>query len=399
MTDRSLTKAQQSRQRRTRRQRLITLGALGLLLAAWLYGYFTQGQSVEPLVPAVVPSAVRTEPRGDIFLAYNSDNQLVGYAGVGRGSGYGGPVDMLVGLSPEGTISGVKVVAQHETPGFFRRLPEEGFFAQFLGKEAQAKLRLGQDLDAASGATVSSEAVAASIRQEVRELASSQLNIQVPAEREPLQVGAPELVLVALFVAGFLGHRARNPQRKKWVRRITLLTGAIVLGFIYNKPLTLANFISLASGYWPDWHNNLYWFLLLGGLLFVTTAQGKNPYCSWFCPFGAVQEGLAGLTGAKLYRPRRWHQTLQWVQRGLAFSAVLLGLALRQPGAASFEPFGALFNQTGSTAQWIMLVLVLLGSLVLYRPFCTYICPLDPVVDYIGDIRRWAQGSWRRLRA
>ena len=393
------SKAQLARQRRQRRNRIITLAALLVLVAAWLYGYFSQGQDVQPLVPDVLPAADQVEPRGEIFLAYDQAGELIGFAGVGQGSGYGGPVEMLVGLDTEGQITGVKVVENRETPGFFRRLPAEDFFRQFLGVSARDDLRLGQDLDAASGATVSSEAVAAAVRAEARSLARSQLDMQIPADSEPIKFGPPEIVLLALFAAGYAGHRSRNPDIKKWVRRITLLTGALVLGFIYNKPLTLANFISLLSGYWPDWHSNIYWFLLLGGLLLVTSAQGKNPYCSWFCPFGAVQEGLSNLTGAKLFRPRRFHHLLTWIQRGLAFAAIVLGLAFRQPGAASFEPFGTLFNQTGSTAQWILLLLVLIGSLVMYRPFCAYLCPVDPVVDYIGEVRGWMRGTWRKLRA
>jgi polyferredoxin len=178
-----------------------------------------------------------------------------------------------------------------------------------------------------------------------------------------------------------------------------LATGVIILGFIYNKPLTVANFVSLLSGYWPDWHTNLYWFLLLGGLLFVTTAQGKNPYCSWFCPFGAVQEGLAKISGAKLYRPRSLHYPLKWAQRGLAYAAILLGLALRQPGGVSYEPFGTLFDFTGTGPQWVLLVLVLLTSFLIYRPFCTFLCPMDPIVDYIGESRRIVQSGWRKVNA
>lgn len=394
-----ISKAQRARQRRQRRNRIITLAALVVLIAAWLYGYLSQGQDAQPLVSAVLPGAERVEARGEIFLAYDQAGNLVGYAGVGQGSGYGGPLEMLVGLDTSGQITGVKVVQNRETPGFFRRLPAEDFFRQFLGLTPQAELRLGRDLDAASGATVSSEAVAAAVRTQARALARTQLDMQIPAEREPIQFGTPEIVLLALFAAGYAGHRARKPQLKKWVRRLTLLAGALLLGFVYNKPLTLANFISLLSGYWPDWHSNLYWFLLLGGLLFVTSAQGKNPYCSWFCPFGAVQEGLSNLTGAKLFRPRRYHHLLTWLQRGLAFSAIVLGLALRQPGVASFEPFGTLFNQTGSTPQWILLLMVLIGSLIMYRPFCAYLCPIDPVVDYIGEVRGWLRGAWRSLRA
>ncbi len=209
----------------------------------------------------------------------------------------------------------------------------------------------------------------------------------------------PEVVLIALFVVSFFLHRLkRKPQIKKYGRWAILLTGLVVLGFVLNKPFTLANVITLLSGYWPDWHNNLYWFLLLGGILTVTLIQGKNPYCSWFCPFGAAQELLGSLTGAKLYQPRAIYNKLRWLQRTLSFAAIVLGLALRQPGAASYEPFGTLFDLKGSGPQWLLLALILFGSLIVYRPFCNYLCPLDPVVDYIGEVRRLGKSLWRQRK-
>lgn len=62
--------------------------------------------------------------------------------------------------------------------------------------------------------------------------------------------------------------------------------------------------VSVLAGYWPDWHTNLYWYLLVGGILFVTTVDAKNPYCSWLCPFGAFQECMAAVSKAKVFRPR-----------------------------------------------------------------------------------------------
>lgn len=391
-----------ARRRDRRVERALALATLTVLVASWLYGYFIAESDVAPRVPNVLPGATRIERKGDIFYGYaegGNPNDLVGYAGTGQATGYAGPIKVLVGVNPAGEIIGVEIVESRETPGFFRRLPEAGYFRQFLGKDYEDDLRLSRDIDAASGATVSSEAVARAIREEARSLAAGPINVQVPSSPEPVQFGAPEGLLIALYVVAYFGHRSRQPNAKKWIRRVTLIVGVVGLGFLYNKPLTLANIVSLLAGYWPDWHTNLYWFLLLGGILLVTTAQGKNPYCSWFCPFGAVQEGLGRIGGAKVFRPRRWHRRLQWLQRGLALSAIVLGLALRQPGPVSFEPFGTLFDQHGSTAQWILLVIVLLTSFVILRPFCTYLCPLDPVVEYIGEGRRWIQKTVREARS
>jgi NosR/NirI family transcriptional regulator, nitrous oxide reductase regulator len=153
-----------------------------------------------------------------------------------------------------------------------------------------------------------------------------------------IQFGVPELALLLLFAAAYAGHRVRNGAWKRRVRWGTLLAGMVVLGFIYTAPLTITMIISLLSGYWPDWHNNLYWYLLLGGILFVTTVDAKNPYCYWFCPFGAVA-GMSGqaVSGARPTGHSTLARGLQWVQRGLAVIAIGLGLALRRPGSPALS--------------------------------------------------------------
>lgn len=390
------------KRRQQLRVRVITGAALAVLVAAWLYGYFNSGTEIAPRVPHVLPGAIQVEQQGEFFAGYGEQSgsaQLIGYAGVSEAVGYAGPIQLLVGVNPAGEILGVEVVEHRETPGFFRLLPDNDYFHQFLGLSYADPLMPGQDVDAVSGATISSEAVAKAIRDETRSLGAGVIGAELPPSNEPFHFGAPEVLLIGLYVAGYFGHRSRHREAKKWIRRATLFIGAVGLGFLYNKPLTAANLVSLMSGYWPDWHTNLYWFLLLGGILFVTTAQGKNPYCSWFCPFGAVQEGLGRIGGAKLYRPRKWHHPLVWLQRSLSFGAIVLGLALRQPGAVSYEPFGTLFDFTGSSFQWFMLGLVVLASLLIYRPFCTYLCPISPVVDYVGEVRRMGKQFVRKVRA
>lgn len=372
-----------------------------LLVAAWVYGYLKVGTDAAPLVNEVLPGVARVEENGDLLIARDEAGNVAGYAAVGEAPGYGGPITVLVGVDPAGTITGVRVVTQRETPGFFRLIRQSGLLADYDQQTVRDPLLLGQDLDAVSGATTSAEGVANAVRTAVREIAATGLNEPRPPEPKSLQIGVPELVLVLLFAAGYVGHRLRNGAWKRRVRWEALLSGMIMLGFVYTAPLTITMIISLLSGYWPDWHNNLYWYLLIGGILFVTTVDSKNPYCYWFCPFGAVQECLSAVSGAKPYRPRRLRQTLTWVQRGLAVIAIAMGLALRRPGVAGYEPFATLFDLRGTAVEWIFLALILVVSLAIYRPFCHYLCPLDPVVDFVAAGRRWGKelvSQWRRQR-
>lgn len=375
----------------TTRQRGILAISVLLAILAWIFGFFSTSTNVLPLVIELFPGASRVEPRGNIYIAYDNNNSVLGYAALGGGQGYGGPIEMLVGIDPAGEITGVKIVKHRETPGFFRLIINEEFPEQYLGLNYKNPLKLGEDLDAVSGATVSSEGIAASARQAIRLVAQQGLGTKLPNEDKKIEFGYPELTLIGLYTAGYFGHKLRSSVWKKRIRWGTMLTGMIVLGFIYTAPLTIAQIISLLSGYWPDWHNNLYWYLLIGGILFVTTMDAKNPYCNWFCPFGAFQECLAQIGGAKLYRPRKWDNFFTWFQRSLAFTAVLLGLALRRPGIAGYEPFATLFDLRGTTLEVIFLILVIIASLIMYRPFCNYLCPLDPVYDFIAEGRRWVR--------
>ncbi len=398
---------QARRKRQRRRQALVSLTALFILVTAWLVGYFNtrSGPNLESYIAQVLPEADRIDAGSSgLFTAYVTNDAgeetIAGYAMVGTATGYGGPIAMLVGTDPNGSILAVTVIQHAETPNFFRQLERARFYEQFVSTSYGDALTLGDDIDGVSGATLSSEAVAQGIRQAVRAIASDAIEgAVIPPDNQPINFGVPEVTLLALFIVSFFLHRVhgRSPL-KKYGRWVVMATGVIVLGFVLNKPFTLANVISLLAGYIPDWRNNLYWFLLLGGIVLVTSIQGKNPYCSWFCPFGATQEFLGSLTGAKPYQPRQLYSKLQWLQRGLAFTAIVLGLALRQPGAASYEPFGTLFNLEGSWPQWVVLVLVLFGSLVIYRPFCNYLCPLDPVVGYIGEVRHWVKDLWAKRK-
>ncbi len=375
--------------------RIILAVSILLAVTAWLIGYFSGGTDAESFVRDVIEGSIRIETRGDLFIGYGVDGKIVGYAATGQSQGYGGPLEMLVGLDTNGEVIGVKIISQRETPGFFKIILEKDFFKQYPGKNYRDPFQLNQDLDAVSGATVSAEGIAASARNAIRVIAQQGLNSPLPPEKRPIQFGIPEITLIGLYAAGYFGHKHRSGIWKRRIRWGTLLIGMVVLGFIYTAPLTIAQVIALLSGYWPDWHNNLYWYLLIGGILFVTTLDAKNPYCSWFCPFGAFQECLAQVTQAKPYRSRRLSSFFSWLQRGLAFTAVLLGLALRKPGIAGYEPFATLFDFRGNMVEVIFLLVVSIASLMMYRPFCNYLCPLDPVYDFIAESRRWLREGWQ----
>ena len=87
------------------------------------------------------------------------------------------------------------------------------------------------------------------------------------------------------------------------------------------------------------------------GEVIISTADNKNAYCAWFCPFGAAQECMAAIGGATLSVPHRHRRRLAWIHRGLAWLALMLAFLFRNPGLSSYEVFGAAFAFTGSSVK------------------------------------------------
>ena len=130
------------------------------------------------------------------------------------------------------------------------------------------------------------------------------------------------------------------------------------IGLLWNRPWVIAFPTRLLTGDWPSWTTHLYWYILFGGILLVFNRTGKNAYCPWICPFGAAQD-VIGLVGGA--RRRRVPNALlfTWVKRVLLWLAVLLGLLHRAPGAVSYEVFAALFRLSGTGFQFAILAIVL----------------------------------------
>ena len=338
-------------------------------------------------------------PEADHFTLISSSNfaawedsdeeKLIGYVAVDSGHGYGGDLHLAVALALDGSIKGLAVVDHKETAAFFGRVLRKGVLEDLKGKKYSDPFVLDQDVDSVTGATTSVRALADAARKASRSAASENMGYAVSPEPAPtIRFGIPEAVLVGLFLFGIIGRFRSLPNTyKKTARWISMLTGLFVLGFVFNKPLTLVLVNKVLLGFWPQWQLHLYSYILLAGILFITLVDNKNPYCEWFCPFGSAQECLAVIGGGKKLPPNNIHIALRWFQRTLALGAIAFALFYRNPGISSYEVFGAFFHLIGTNFHFVMLGIVLVVALFIRRPWCSYLCPLRPVTDYIRLVR------------
>jgi NosR/NirI family nitrous oxide reductase transcriptional regulator len=380
-----------------RLERTLAVVAIGIVCIAWITGTFRAEADLFPYLKQVLPKGERFEPVGIMTYAVWDDQpeaSLVGYVTTGKAHGYGGEIEIAVAVSPDGVVIGLAIVEQKETAAFFRRVLRSDLLNSLRGKTYSDPLMLGQDVDGITGATYSCQAIINSVRLATRKVASRNLGFSTPPEPSPkAQFGFPEAALVALFGFGIVG-RLRRFKYKKTARWVSMLVGLTVLGFMYNMPLTIVWINKFLLGFWPTWQTHLYWFILIGGILFIYTIDNKNPYCEWSCPFGATQECLGVVGGAKVHVPQRAHTLLRWGQRLLALAAIVIALIFRNPGISSYEVFGAFFRLIGSNFQFVLLGIVLVASLFIWRPWCSYLCPLRAVTDLIRLMRNWIKEFW-----
>lgn len=81
-------------------------------------------------------------------------------------AGYAGPIHMLIGVNNDGYVTGLQVRQMEETFGLGgEALTDWEFLAQFLLTEGDAAV--GEDIDAITGATVTSKAITRSVNSAV----------------------------------------------------------------------------------------------------------------------------------------------------------------------------------------------------------------------------------------
>ena len=149
-------------------------------------------------------------------------------------------------------------------------------------------------------------------------------------------------------------------------------------------------------------------FYLLGFLMMVGALLGRA-VCGWLCPFGLVQDLIH-----KIPFPRRWKGLPgdRWL-RYLKY-AILMGFVILLPlfGAGDFGqskpwfcmlicPSGTLLaglplvmmnESLQALVGWLyawkvgLLLLLLLLSVIVWRPFCRYLCPLGAIYGLFNPI-------------
>ena len=312
--------------------------------------------------------------------------KLVGFAVRGEAIGYSGaPVSVVVGISPEGTILRVELLANTETPSYLAMLERGPFLERFRGRTLKETADPGKAPDAVTGATATCRAVDLAVRGAVLSLerpeglaAAAEPPWQLPGTGDLIASGLVLLVAVLL------------PWLSGAARRLCLVAAVAVLGLWLQRFFSVADLARLGSGTLPRGAAGAGTLLFLVVLAGVTLWRGRF-WCTHLCPFGALAELAGWVAHARARTPPvlvRAARVLPWAMLAAICAAVAWTGRL---AAADAEPFATTFRvlalKLSAAQEWrtapaalALAALLLAASLFSARFYCRHLCGAGAVL-------------------
>ena len=136
------------------------------ILKASIGAVLPEGGELSEAMPLEVggqPSEYYLSKAGDEVKAYAVKSTVVGF---------GGPLTLMVGITPDGTVYNTSVLSHTETPGLGAKCTtDEHFYSQFKGFDPAGKIlsvkKDGGDVDAITASTITSRAYTLAVKNAV----------------------------------------------------------------------------------------------------------------------------------------------------------------------------------------------------------------------------------------
>ena len=115
--------------------------------------------------PGLVAAAADFPGLSEAYTAKDASGTVAGFLFVSSYQGYSSAVPVMLAISPDGMIAGIKILANDETPGLGKKVEQASFYRQFLNMDTSKNFSVkatdsgSKIIDAVAGATISSRAV------------------------------------------------------------------------------------------------------------------------------------------------------------------------------------------------------------------------------------------------
>ena len=283
-------------------------------------------------------------------------------------AGFGGNLRVVVGISPDGKIAGVELGENYESVGFIERVREEGFFKKWNGLSVEEAAEA--EVDTVSGATMSTRAIKSMVALNLSKYSGSEF--EKISDSEPVWLEIVVFLILAYSIFAFF-----FPQKTAKFRIIHLTALAIIPGFIGGYALSMESFKNwLSSG-----NIALVPAVILGCALILPIIFGRNFYCSFVCPFGAMQELFGRIPLPKKELPAKFMKVVSVFKVVLLAAVYILMVFKVVEDFTVFEPFSAFKFEVASIPTLVIAAVFLIISLFINRPWCRFFCPTGILIN------------------
>jgi uncharacterized protein with FMN-binding domain len=287
--------------------------------------------------------------------------------------GYSGPIKVLLTMTADGKISGIRLLEHKETKNYVHYMETPEYLRQFIGKSISDPFEIDRDIDSISRATVSVEALARTVRDSSRTVASRVLNLDVQQKDSSKGIGSSWVLYLIIFAISFAMYFiSRRSEKYLRFRDFIMLLSIGITGLYLSSPFSILHVFNLVL-LRPS--SSALWLAITASTVISIIIAGRF-YCGWLCPLGAISEFIGRLP------LKKWDIPENDESRGRNIKYVILGLAAiivfitRRAEFGNYETYVTLFSFHGSLLAWSLVFITLLANVRIKRFWCRYLCPV-----------------------
>ena len=334
-------------------------------------------------------AGTRTAEQVDYFKLRDSEGTPAGYIFSTSQlapdvRGFGGRFNLVVRVDTAGKLINFHIVRSNETPAYLRLLKD--WYNLLKGAEIFEPKSLA-DVQAVTGATVTSEAILSALQTSGQRFASQVLGrgAKPSIAQKTWAAHLPDIhavYLLAVFALALAVSFHGGFWTRLTVLLLTLITGGIVMNIQYSTEQVTA----LLSARFPSFALSGVFLLALGVPVLVVIFG--NYYCGYICPFGAAQE-LLGFILPQRFRPTLPKDSMQlarFVKYIVLFIFIAVFFTFRNHAALTADPLIEIFSGALPTLLLWTAGIALIGSIFYVRFWCRYLCPVGAFLSLLSGI-------------
>jgi predicted membrane-bound spermidine synthase/Na+-translocating ferredoxin:NAD+ oxidoreductase RnfG subunit len=370
-----------------------------LIIGVWSNLLFDAWDRLEPsLSQAIVKSLAEDKAielksstdSGKYYMVYDESGDVEGYvfssAELAKEvRGFGGRIDIAIYTDTAGQLIDFAIVKSNETSAYMDML--SGWTKSLAGCVLFDGEKLN-DVQAVTGATVSSEAIISALKISGRNFAEQILGKQQVTEQAVQGVWQRFLPDAQgwYLLGAFAGVLAATYRPNKWARMAFLVCTLAIGGFWLNAQYSTEQVKAIGTLSLPA--IGLTGSFILAGVVLVFVLIFGNFYCGYICPFGAAQELACYATGGlfKQELTKKTMRTANTTRYGLLAIMITLFYISRNTDVFSSDFLVRIFSKNmSSILLWTVISIVVL-SIFYNRFWCRFLCPAGAFLSLVGMV-------------